>query len=128
MKKEERGKERPLPLPSFPLFSFCFQSFPVFHFIAFLSFYFLFFIEGWWGKEERMGRVARKGQFHFPPKGMVTRPGPVRVLWEKGGGPMSKRYWSQKTKQTGDYRYAQPYSLHNACSHTNFYFGFNSHD
>ena len=77
------------------------------------------------GKEERIGNIKNR-EVPFPPKGKVTGASPVEVIWGKnGGGPRSKRYLSQKTNPTGNYRYAQPYSLHNASFLTNYYFGFN---
>ena len=86
--EEERGKERPLPIPSFPLFSPL--SFP---FLPILLFSVLYRR----GKEERRERKGRPLSFQMKGYRFETREGHL----EKGG-PMSVRYLGQqKNNQPG---------------------------
>ena len=71
---------------SFIFFFLPFVSFRCLYFLYFPflpPFPFLSFLEGK-GKEE--------GGVPFPYKGKVTGPSPVKAIWKKGGGPISKRY------------------------------------
>ena len=100
-KKKEEGKGRSAPFCSFSSVSF--RPFP---YLSFVSFYFLFFIEGVKKEEEEEENGIA---ISFQRKGYRTDP--AIAIWGKSEGPdVGALLEPGGTQHTGGYRYARPHN------------------